>query len=497
MKLICKGVIIFLMAPFSLIAQYKNNKWLSGYETFNIAPPWNGSKIEFMPNNSLNITYDPRSMWFHVAFTGLSDLNDNWFFYSNGAAVCNKNNDTITNGFGLSPGGDPYWDIGYAGINLSVILPKKDNGDQLYVLHQNINPNTSPQNLPRAFTTYYSVIEPFIGPKGTLTQKNTILIDDTTESANITPCRHANGRDWWVLIKKFNSNIYYTVLLGPDGPINIFQQTVPGTISVTGGQAAFSPNGEHFVVFSNACQMRLYDFDRCNGLLSNYKYKFITPFTAGGTSFSPNSRYFYLSSLDTIWQFDMQATDILASQQVVGVYDGYVDANGYNTIFWWHWLAPDGKIYMTSNPSARLHHVINKPDLPGTDCDIQQHAIQIPTYTIRTTPASVNLDLKQLSGSPCDTLGVGNAELRMKNEHEELKIFPNPNNGNFSLEYPVQQKSGMLYVYDVNGKDVYQEYVSPYTYIKNLNLQNTLKPGMYAISMVFGKARYLGKFVVE
>ena len=101
----------------------------------------------------------------------------------------------------------------------------------------------------------------------------------------------------------------------------------------------------------------------------------------------------------------------------------------------------------------------------------------------------------QEPGSPCDTLGVGNEKLIISNE--ELKIYPNPNNGNFDIEYPLQQQSGMLYVYDINGKEVYKEYVSPYTFFKNLSLQNTLKPGMYAISMVFGEVRNLGKFVLQ
>jgi hypothetical protein len=70
-------------------------------------------------------------------------------------------------------------------------------------------------------------------------------------------------------------------------------------------------------------------------------------------------------------------------------------------------------------------------------------------------------------------------------------------NGNMSLEFPVQEISGMLYVYDVNGKLVYSESVSPYTYIKNLNLQSKLPSGMYALSMVFGEERFLGKMVVE
>jgi hypothetical protein len=81
--------------------------------------------------------------------------------------------------------------------------------------------------------------------------------------------------------------------------------------------------------------------------------------------------------------------------------------------------------------------------------------------------------------------------------NEKLKIAPNPSHGNISIEYPVQEISGMLYVYDVNGKLVYNEYVSPYTYIKNINLQGRLSSGMYALSMVFGEQRFLGKMVVN
>ena len=85
----------------------------------------------------------------------------------------------------------------------------------------------------------------------------------------------------------------------------------------------------------------------------------------------------------------------------------------------------------------------------------------------------------------------------IQEEQNQLKIYPNPNNGNFSLEYSVSQSSGWLYVYDVNGKEVCKEYISPYTTIKNLQLNGQLAKGMYAISLVFGKERFLGKFVVE
>ena len=106
-----------------------------------------------------------------------------------------------------------------------------------------------------------------------------------------------------------------------------------------------------------------------------------------------------------------------------------------------------------------------------------------------------NYFLKQLPGSPCDTLGVGLNQLQISNN--KLQIFPNPSNGKFSLEYSPQVKSGMLYVYDMQGKEVYREYVSPYTSIKNLDLSAKLNNGMYALSLVFGQERETKTIVIE
>jgi hypothetical protein len=57
------------------------------------------------------------------------------------------------------------------------------------------------------------------------------------------------------------------------------------------------------------------------------------------------------------------------------------------------------------------------------------------------------------------------------------------------MEYLPQAKSGMLYVYDMQGKEVYREYVSPYTSIKNLDLSAKLANGTYGVSLVFGEER--------
>jgi hypothetical protein len=49
----------------------------------------------------------------------------------------------------------------------------------------------------------------------------------------------------------------------------------------------------------------------------------------------------------------------------------------------------------------------------------------------------------------------------------------------------------------MQGKEVYREYVSPYTSIKNLDLSAKLNNGMYALSLVFGQERETKTIVIE
>ncbi|MCZ2249228.1 MAG: T9SS type A sorting domain-containing protein [Bacteroidia bacterium] len=276
----------------------------------------------------------------------------------------------------------------------------------------------------------------------------------------------------------------------------INQQIVPGTVTVIGGQVGFSSDGNYFATFDNWSQLRIYDFDRCTGILSNYRTKFITNNTAGSLSFSPNSRFLYITKPDSLWQFDLQASDVLNSQTFIASYDGYTDSLwGFSNRFWWHWPGPDGKIYMSASSSSRVLHVINNPDELGTACNFQQHAVYFPTYNNGTTPTYVNLNLFQVPNSICDSLDVGNNELKIKNE--ELKIMPNPSNGIFSIEYTPQRVSGMLYFYNIAGKEVYREYVSPYTSIKNLDLSQKLNSGMYALCLVFGNNTLTQKVMIQ
>jgi hypothetical protein len=491
-------LIVLASFPIFLNAQYKNNKWLLGYAN-DFPAPWNGTKIEFN-NNQRTITYDPRSIWFSGCFSGLSDIDDNWFVYTNGSAVGNKNNDTLVNGFGLSPGGVDSWRTsGYPVPGMSLFLPKIMFQDLVNLFHQNSLGNAPGfpfSNQPRSLQLYYSVINPIANNgNGEVISKNNLILNDTLEYGDILSTRHANGRDWWVVVKHFAKDIFFSILTTPDSIYSPVVSLINSPNLPQGGQACFSNDGKYYASFSASSKLRIYDFDRCTGLLNNFRIKTSLHIIAGSLSFSPNSRYLYISTPDSLWQYDMQSTDVFASETFIAKYDGFQDSLGQSTVFWWHWLAPDGKIYITSNAISRKLHVINNPDMPGLACEFQQHSVSIPTYNDGTCPTSINLALYQEPGSPCDTLGVGLNELRVNNF--ELRVSPNPSNGKFSMEYLPQRQSGMLYIYDMQGKEVYREYVSPYTSIKNLDLSAKLANGTYGVSLVFGKERNTTTIVIN
>ena len=126
---------------------------------------------------------------------------------------------------------------------------------------------------------------------------------------------------------------------------------------------------------------RLFNFDRCTGLLSNPK---ILPISndslAGfGTCFSPNSKYLYASSWNTIYQFNTDTSDILASKKVIAINDTFASPqHPFYTDFWYMYLAANGKIYITSGSSVFDLHYINYPDSSGLASDVHLHDLNLP-----------------------------------------------------------------------------------------------------------------------
>ena len=267
-------------------------------------------------------------------------------------------------------------------------------------------PYTSPRHL------YMAIIDMGLnGGKGKIIEKNILIISDTFANSGIDAVKHANGRDWWVIIPKMTSNCYHTLLVSPYGIDIVFIQASgvwwPPFADLT-TQSCFSNDGLKFIRFSDEVGLQVFDFDRCSGLFNDPN---LVPFEFNngyfcGASISNNSRFAYVTDTRTAWQYDLTASDIASTKTLIATYDGF--KNPYECDFHIAQLAPDGKIYLNTWGGCKNLHVIEHPDRPGTACEFRQHGVSLFTYTEVGLPNMPNFRLGPMDGSKCDSLGIDN-----------------------------------------------------------------------------------------
>jgi len=274
------------------------------------------------------------------------------------------------------------------------------------------------------------------------------------------------------------------------------------------GKARFSPDGERYCIVASANTLEMntiyfFQFDRCTGMLSDFKdYSYPSTWLCG-FSFSPNSQFIYYNSGDSLYQLDMTESDSSQVFSLIGIHDGftYPFAPGSNipTYFGFSQTGPDSKIYFESGQTPYLH-IIEKPDVKGTNCQLQQHALLLNNFTLNSIPTFPNFRLGRLEGSPCDTLGIyWGMEDDKTEESIHIKAFPNPaiTDISFELEVMNNHQPMQFQIYDQFGRQMDVLYVAPFQGIINYNVSK-LAPGVY-----FGLLRQSGmpvgsvRFVVE
>jgi hypothetical protein len=90
--------------------------------------------------------------------------------------------------------------------------------------------------------------------------------------------------------------------------------------------------------------------------------------------------------------------------------------------------------------------------------------------------------------------GAGLKDLNKKKA--QLKIFPNPNNGKFSIELPENHSDGTLFVYDKNGILVQKEFVKSGAVHHESQIKNPI-PSSYFIVFEDEKGKLNGQLVVQ
>lgn len=404
-----KHLLPLLFLPFVASGQLFDNTWILGYNNDTITTNYNGIQVLTFPEGRLNIEQNTQLMRFNfdVTAAGLSDSSGQVLSYTNGVHMGNanweimENGSFLTNAFEIQGEVWPQWFLG---------LPWPGHPDkQIYFFEKD---TFNSQVSFFASKARFCVVDISQNAGlGAVSLRDSLLIADTLSLGKLTAVRHANGRDWWILINKENSNQFYRVLLDPTGPHVLDKQAVGAKVVDGVGQAVFSPDGTHFAIYnaispSQGAYIDLYDFDRCSGLLSNHRQFHFASNDWGGCAISPNSRFLYINYFTKAYQYDLWAPDVWASRVLIAEYNAAIDPLA-NTFFFMQ-LAPDGKIYSSSTTAFLTYHVIQQPDEPGLKCQFQQHGIQLATGNAFTVPNYPNYRLGPLDGSACDSLGLDN-----------------------------------------------------------------------------------------
>jgi len=433
-----KKTILIIACGFHLFcySQKRDNTWIMGYASAS-GRPYGLSLLNFN-NGGPDTSYLTAPMEFRHTCAIISDTGGSLLFYTNGAYIADASHDTMLNGSGINP--SAFTNLWLDGLPLAqgaIIIPDPGNSSMYYLFHET-------GEFPGPFgwqvkDLFYSKVDMALnGGLGAVTQKNQAAISDTLVNGELTAVKHANGRDWWLISHRWYSNIYYRLLITPNGIAPADTQHIGIQNGVgSSGQAVFSRDGRKFAKANNEIDLEILDFDRCSGLFSN-PVNIAIPDTpaARGVAFSATSNYLYVSSTQYLYQYDLQAPNIDSSRITVATYDGFSDPNPpFRTYFYLAQLAPDNKIYLNTSNGTSYLHVIMNPDSAGLTCNVIQHGLKLPSYNSYTLPNFPYYKLGADSGSICDTISAVN---NIRFDSTAISVFPNPSNDivNIYLENP-------------------------------------------------------------
>lgn len=308
------------------------------------------------------------------ACASASDAAGQLLFYTNSETIWTKNNQVMANG--TSQGGHNSCSQG------ALIVQNPANDQQYYVFVLDAAENLLVGGLK------YSLVD--MTRQGGLGQviQSQVQISSVRLTEKITAVPHPNGRDTWIVVHGWQTNIFYAYLLTPNGLQTSPVTTGIGAVHSGGGGATANANSVGYMRVSSdgrklALGIRddnfeLFDFDPMTGRLANY-IPLQTVYRSYGVEFSPNNRLLYGTDLDGrgIYQYDLQAgsaSAIASSGQLIATTSNNVGAVQ---------AGPDGKLYVSVVGSYYLS-VIQNPNVRGTGCNFRENSVYLNGNTART-----------------------------------------------------------------------------------------------------------------
>ena len=404
----------------------------------------NGASIADFSSGQVRVDSVETDLMLAGGSASICDAEGALAFYTNGCRVYNWRHELMENGEGLNPGEiyDEYCNVndefprGYPNPpQSSQIVLRPGYEDQYFLLHLNRVFNTGSELPHVSFREKLLLTHVNMAVNnglGAVIEKN-IVVDSILREGKMVLNRHANGIDWWLVNPLLNSNDFNVYLVDSSG-VNFQHQQSIGVIdssfNVSGDQLVFTPRGDQLVRFSVQQGLRLFDFDRFTGTLSNFRH---VPFPQGtprqlrfgSVAVSPSGQYAYVNNELEVYQYDLWAEDIAGSQLLIAemVDDGAMLLPPTVQVMQ---LGPDCKIYAYMVNGDR-HHVIHYPDERGDACGWEQGGLPLGRYVFRDQPTFPNFRLGPVGeeGSPCAE-PIVSVDAAPEIQEHMARVFPNP-----------------------------------------------------------------------
>jgi hypothetical protein len=362
-------------------------------------------------------------------------------------------------------------------------------------------PGIGPAKVDVLFTYAYLDI-----PTQSLISKGNVILTDTTAPGDMSACRHANGRDWWLFKSGRNENEVYVGLLNPQG-IQMQKRILPGVYDSLqiSTFSYFNQNGDKYIHYSGSNRRRVYafDFDRCSGELSNMVVHDLKDsirsgdWTASTISGDGSKFYFRRSSLPLgvagtggIFQLDLNTGEVHKIISTISTAQQLTP--NYKEI-----LLGDRIIYSIELDSViQTLSKIKNPNLAGSQCEVVRHTdtvLNVPNFISPSTFA--NFRLGKLVGSPCDTIVSSiNDELKVKS----VKLFPNPTQDLLNIELSGELDQHVHFaIYSMQGQLIENGFFKGIKYTIDLHSKQ-INAGLYIIRLIVeNQMNYTKKFVYE
>lgn len=305
---------------------------------------------------------------------GCSSISDSatgeLLFYTDGNTIWNRIHQRM--GFDLN--------TSFRSSTQSSLIVRQPNSKTLYhMFTTEAFENGGPTWLAR----HYVIDMSLNGGLGGVAASN-VTLTPTTVAEKVTACRACNGVDYWIIFRRNGAGnpgfVVYRLTptgLDPTPITSAVGYEIPSpTSSANRGELKVSPDGKFIACPKDGAPSEVFDFDNSTGVVSNPRVLSLSA-SRYGLSFSPNSRWLYVNNgwqpgRDSVFRYDMMASNIAASRQHVAV-TALKGGLGFME------LAPDGRMYITRTASMSLAALTNPDATDPADVGFLDTAITFQT----------------------------------------------------------------------------------------------------------------------